>query len=173
MFERYTEKARRVIFYARYEASEFGASAIEAEHLLLGLLREHKALPDLYLSSPALAQSIPAEIEARTPRKKKIPTSVDLRLSHESKRALLNAPEEAGHLGHKHIGVEHLLLGLLREDGCFAARILTNKARTSPASAPSLPAGRTIQAQNKEADPSAFQTGKQLQINLFVNYIHI
>jgi hypothetical protein len=50
---------------------------------------------------------------------------------------------------------------------------LPNKARTSPASAPSLPAGRTIQAQNKEADPSAFQTGKQLQINLFVNYIHI
>jgi ATP-dependent Clp protease ATP-binding subunit ClpC len=40
MFERYTEKARRVIFYARYEASEFGSSAIEAEHLLLGLLRE-------------------------------------------------------------------------------------------------------------------------------------
>lgn len=40
MFERYTEKARRVIFYARYESSEFGTPAIEAEHLLLGLLRE-------------------------------------------------------------------------------------------------------------------------------------
>jgi hypothetical protein len=40
MFERYTEKARRVIFFARYEASQFGASAIEAEHILLGLLRE-------------------------------------------------------------------------------------------------------------------------------------
>lgn len=40
MFERYTEKARRIIFYSRYEASEFGAPAIETEHLLLGLLRE-------------------------------------------------------------------------------------------------------------------------------------
>jgi ATP-dependent Clp protease ATP-binding subunit ClpC len=174
MFERYTEKARRVIFYARYEASEFGASAIEAEHLLLGLLREHKALPDLYLSSPALAQSIPAEIEARTPRKKKIPTSVDLRLSHESKRALLNAPEEAGHLGHKHIGVEHLLLGLLREDGCFAARILTEQgADLTRIRAVITSRQDNSSTKNKEADPSAFQTGKQLQINLFVNYIHI
>ena len=40
MFERYTEKARRVIFFARYEASQFGAPAIEPEHLLLGLMRE-------------------------------------------------------------------------------------------------------------------------------------
>ena len=44
MFERYTEKARRVIFFARYEASQFGSPCIETEHLLLGLLREDKAL---------------------------------------------------------------------------------------------------------------------------------
>ena len=44
MFERYTEKARRVIFFARYEASQFGSPYIETEHLLLGLLREDKAL---------------------------------------------------------------------------------------------------------------------------------
>ncbi len=44
MFERYTEKARRVIFFARYEASQFGAPAIEPEHLLLGLMREDKTL---------------------------------------------------------------------------------------------------------------------------------
>ncbi len=44
MFERYTEKARRVIFFARYEASQFGTPAIEPEHLLLGLLKEDKAL---------------------------------------------------------------------------------------------------------------------------------
>ncbi|MGC4053504.1 MAG: Clp protease N-terminal domain-containing protein [Paludibaculum sp.] len=42
MFERYTEKARRVIFFARYEASQFGSPYIETEHLLLGLLREDK-----------------------------------------------------------------------------------------------------------------------------------
>ncbi|MCI0664048.1 MAG: hypothetical protein L0220_23580, partial [Acidobacteria bacterium] len=44
MFERYTEKARRVVFFARYEASQFGASQIEAEHILLGLIREDKKL---------------------------------------------------------------------------------------------------------------------------------
>ncbi len=44
MFERYTEKARRVIFFARYEASQFGAAQIEAEHILLGLIREDKHL---------------------------------------------------------------------------------------------------------------------------------
>ncbi|MBV8774893.1 MAG: hypothetical protein JO166_21550, partial [Deltaproteobacteria bacterium] len=44
MFERYTEKARRTIFFGRYEASQFGSACIEPEHLLLGLLREDKAL---------------------------------------------------------------------------------------------------------------------------------
>ena len=51
MFERYTEKARRVIFFARYEASQFGSPYIETEHLLLGLLREDKALTNRFLRS--------------------------------------------------------------------------------------------------------------------------
>lgn len=50
MFERYTEKARRVVFFARYEAGQFGAPAIEAEHLLLGLMREDKALVTAFFS---------------------------------------------------------------------------------------------------------------------------
>ena len=49
MFEKYTEKARRVIFFARYEASQFGSPYIETEHLLLGLLREDKALTNRFL----------------------------------------------------------------------------------------------------------------------------
>jgi ATP-dependent Clp protease ATP-binding subunit ClpC len=53
MFERYTEKARRVIFFARYEASQFGSPYIETEHLLLGLLREDKALTNRFLRSHA------------------------------------------------------------------------------------------------------------------------
>ena len=51
MFEKYTEKARRVIFFARYEASQFGQPHIETEHLLLGLLREDKALTNRFLRS--------------------------------------------------------------------------------------------------------------------------
>jgi len=64
MFERYTEKARRVIFFARYEASQFGSPYIETEHLLLGLLREDKALANRFLRSHAAVESIPTGTRA-------------------------------------------------------------------------------------------------------------
>ena len=124
MFERYTEKARRVIFFARYEASQFGSPYIETEHLLLGLLREDKALTNRFLRSHASIESIRKQIEGRTTIRDKVSTSVDLPLSQECKRVLAYAAEEAERLSHKHIGTEHLLLGLLREDKCFAAEIL-------------------------------------------------
>src|SRR5467141_1097364 len=124
MFERYTEKARRVIFFARYEASQFGSPCIETEHLLLGLLREDKALANRFLRSSASVESIRKQIEAHTTLREKVSTSVDLPLSHECKRVLAYGAEEAERLNHKHIGTEHLLLGLLREEKCFAADIL-------------------------------------------------
>jgi len=124
MFERYTEKARRVIFFARYEASQFGSPYIETEHLLLGLLREDKALTNRFLRSHASVDSIRKQIEGHTTIREKGSTSVDLPLSNECKRVLAYAAEEAERLSHKHIGTEHLLLGLLREDKCFAAEIL-------------------------------------------------
>jgi ATP-dependent Clp protease ATP-binding subunit ClpC len=124
MFERYTEKARRVIFFARYEASQFGSPYIETEHLLLGLLREDKALANRFLRSHAAIESIRKQIEAHTTIREKVSTSVDLPLSHECKRVLAYGAEEAERLNHKHIGTEHLLLGLLREEKCFAAEIL-------------------------------------------------
>src|SRR5437773_2219393 len=125
MFERYTEKARRVIFFGRYEASQFGSPYIETEHLLLGLLREDKALTNRFLRSPqASIESIRKQIEGRTTVREKVSTSVDLPLSQECKRVLTSAAEEAERLQHKHIGTEHLLLGLLREEKSFAAEIL-------------------------------------------------
>src|SRR5665213_412447 len=124
MFERYTEKARRVIFFARYEASQFGSPYIETEHLLLGLLREDKALTNRFLRSHATVESIRKQIEQHTTVREKVSTSVDLPLSNECKRVLAYAAEEAERLSHKHIGTEHLLLGLLREEKCFAAEIL-------------------------------------------------
>src|SRR5262247_4141399 len=124
MFERYTEKARRVIFFARYEASQFGSPYIETEHLLLGLLREDKALTNRFLRSHASVESIRKQIEGHTTIREKVSTSVELPLSKECKRVLANAAEEADRLSHKHIGTEHLLLGLLREEKCFAAEIL-------------------------------------------------
>jgi ATP-dependent Clp protease ATP-binding subunit ClpC len=127
MFERYTEKARRVIFFARYEASQFGSPYIETEHLLLGLLREDKALSNRFLRSHASVESIRKQIEGHTTAREKVSTSVDLPLTNESKRVLAYAGEEAERLAHNHIGTEHLLLGLLREEKCFAAQILTER----------------------------------------------
>src|SRR4026208_620576 len=125
MFERYTEKARRVIFFARYEASQFGAPAIEPEHLLLGLMCEDKTLTGRFFPRAQVSiESIRKEIEGRTLLREKISTSVELPLAPETKRVLAYAHEESDRLQHRHIGTEHLLLGLLREERSMAAEIL-------------------------------------------------
>jgi ATP-dependent Clp protease ATP-binding subunit ClpC len=127
MFERYTEKARRVIFFARYEASQFGQPYIETEHLLLGLMREDKALTNRFLRSHSSVELIRKQVEAHTEVREKVSTSVDLPLSNECKRVLAFAAEEADRLGHKHIGTEHLLLGLMREENSLAANMLAER----------------------------------------------
>jgi ATP-dependent Clp protease ATP-binding subunit ClpC len=127
VFERYTEKARRVIFFARYEACQYGSHYIETEHLLLGLMREDKALANRFLRTSGSIEAIRKEIESRITMRERISTSVDVPLSQECKRILNFAAEEAERLGHKHIGTEHLLLGILREDKCFASEILQER----------------------------------------------
>ena len=130
MFDRYTEKARRTIFFGRYEASQFGCSQIETEHLLLGLFREDKALASQVLVSYAKLEAIRQSITQRAATGLKIPTSVDLPLSHESKRALAYAAEESERMKHKHIGTTHLLLGLLREEESYAGQLLREHGLT-------------------------------------------
>jgi len=124
MFERYTEKARRTIFFARYEASQFGSPQIESEHVLLGLLRENKALAGQVSRPGESWESIRKQIEAHTTVREEISTAVDLPMSGECQRILVHAAEEAERLSHNFIGTEHLLLGLLREPDCFAAKLL-------------------------------------------------
>lgn len=123
MFERYTEKARRVIFFSRYEASQFGSPYIETEHILLGILREDKEISGRMLPVGA-ALLIRKQIEARGPRGPISSTAVDLPLSNESKRVLTYAEEEAKRLDHKWIGSNHLFLGLLCEKTSFGAQLL-------------------------------------------------
>jgi ATP-dependent Clp protease ATP-binding subunit ClpC len=127
MFERYTEKARTVIFVARHEACQHGSPYIETEHVLLGLLREDRALTSVVLPAAKTIDAIRKEIEERATLRYKSSTSVDLPLTNEAKRVLAYAAEEADRFEHKHIGSEHLLLGLLREDGAFAAQLLTSQ----------------------------------------------
>src|SRR3984893_15459337 len=88
MFERYTEKARRVIFFARYEASQYGSPYIETEHLLLGLMRDDQALANCFLREEGSIESIRKEIEARITIREHISTSVEVPLSAECKRIL-------------------------------------------------------------------------------------
>lgn len=124
MFERYTEKARRVIFFARYEASHYGSPDIETEHLLLGLLREDKSLTARFLKTSGALETIRQQIDEHATERDAIPTSIDLPLSKESIQVLNHAAEEAHRLAHPDIGTEHLLLGLLREEKCFASELL-------------------------------------------------
>lgn len=77
MFERYTEKARRVIFFARYEASQYGSPYIDTEHALLGLLREDPALIKRFLGETDFASEIRTEIERRITRRGPFSTSVE------------------------------------------------------------------------------------------------
>lgn len=142
MFERFTEKARRVVFFARYEASQFGSPCIETEHLLLGTLREDKTLANRFLPSGASVEAIRKQVEQATEKGEKVSTSVDLPLSHECKRVLAFGAEEAERLNHKHIGTVHLLLGLLREENCFAAQLLKERGLQ-------LSSIRNVVAQNK------------------------
>ena len=100
-------------FFARYEASQFGSTTIETEHLLLGLIREDKNLTNRFLRNSSSIESIRKEIEGRTTIREKVSTSIDLPLSNECKRILAYAAEEAERLNHRHIGTEHLLLGIL------------------------------------------------------------
>jgi ATP-dependent Clp protease ATP-binding subunit ClpC len=122
MFERYTERARRIVFFSRYEASEFGSPYIEPEHFLLGLLRERSALGDLLPLSLTL-DGARREFQEILPVREKTKTSVDLPLAQETKRILMYGAEEAERLGAKHIAPQHLLLGLLWEESLASAML--------------------------------------------------
>src|ERR671928_25158 len=126
MFERYTERARRVLFFARYEASQLGSISIETEHLLLGLIREGKGLTSrIFARSHLSLENIRKEIEGRTVFREKVSTSVEIPFSAETKRVLQFAAEEADRLLHNYIGTEHTLVGAGSAEGSLdAANIL-------------------------------------------------
>jgi len=124
MFERFTERARRVIFFAHYEARQFSSMTIETEHFLLGLIREDRNLMNRFLRDGSSIETIQKAIEGRTTIRERVSTSIDLPLSNECKRILAYAAEEAERLNHRPIGTEHLLLGILREEKCVAGELL-------------------------------------------------
>jgi ATP-dependent Clp protease ATP-binding subunit ClpC len=127
MFERYTEKARRVIFLARYEASQYGSPYIETEHLLLGLLREDRALAKRFLGESSVEPGIRTEIERQITQRERISTADEVPLTEECMKVLKLAGEEADRFGRRHIGTEHFLVALVRVEGSLAAKLLRKK----------------------------------------------
>ncbi len=128
MFEKFTEKAKRILFLARYEASQQGSKVIGTEHLLLGLLKEgEETSRELFRRANVSMELLQGELERRGPTREKLSTSVEIPFSEEAKKALQHAEEEAERLMHPHIGTEHMLLGLLRLEESVASRMLTER----------------------------------------------
>src|SRR5690242_18475896 len=131
MFERYTERARRVLFFARYEATQLGSTQIETEHLVLGLIREGKGLTSRIFARFHLSlESIRRAIEGGAVFHEKVSTAVEIPFSAETKRVLQYAAEEADRLLHTYIGTEHLLLGIVREEHSEAGKLLRRHGLT-------------------------------------------
>jgi len=125
MFNRFTVRARQAIFYARFEVSQLGSRAIEPEHILLGLLDEDKGLASRILARTGIAlDGLRSDVVRRLTGGEEVPESEEIPFSASCKRVLEYAAEEADQLLHIHVGTEHLLLGLLREERTVAAEVL-------------------------------------------------
>jgi len=126
VFEKYNEKARRALFFARYEASKLGSRVIESEHILLGILREgEESVTELFRRLKVKPEVLRKQIEGEKVFVERISSTAELPLSEESKKVLAYGSHEAESMLHPSVGSEHLLIGLLRVDGCLAMRTLT------------------------------------------------
>lgn len=116
MFEKFTERARRAIFFARAEVEVRRAWAIEPEHLLLGLLRED---PELFqLLSPDGKEAVSVirnQIEASIRQSDTVQSTEHIPLSPFGKEVVRMASDSSRGMGHAHVGTQHLLLALIRQ----------------------------------------------------------
>jgi ATP-dependent Clp protease ATP-binding subunit ClpC len=123
MFERYTKAARRVVFFARYEVSQYGSQCIEPEHTLLGLMHERPSFLKGRLSLDPVT-NLRLEIEPTLNTGPRFTMSVEVPLSEGTKSVLEHARAEADRLSHSNVGTEHILFGILENDECPASRVL-------------------------------------------------
>ncbi len=133
MYDRFSERARKVVLYAREEASRLNYDFIGTEHLLLGLLREGASIGVIVL------RRMDVDISALKDEVRKFIISDDaggrfehdIQLTPRAKKVLELAMDEAGRMGHNFVGTEHILLGLLREGEGIAARVMKNSGITA------------------------------------------
>ena len=124
MWQRFTERARKVVFYAQEEAQKFGEGYVSTEHLLLGLVREADSVAARVLDKLGVSLNrVRAEVEKQLPRGDARPNQ-DMTLTPRAKRVIDLAYDEARNLNNNYIGTEHLLLGLIREGDGLAGRVL-------------------------------------------------
>ncbi|MBL8088117.1 MAG: ATP-dependent Clp protease ATP-binding subunit [Chthonomonas sp.] len=124
MWQRFTERARKVVFFAQEEAQKFGEGYVSTEHLLLGLVRESDSVAARVLEKLGVSLSrIRQEVEKQLPRGDARP-SQEMTLTPRAKRVIDLAYDEARNLNNNYIGTEHLLLGLIREGDGLAGRVL-------------------------------------------------
>jgi len=127
MFNRFTERARKVIILAKEEARRFNHDYIGTEHILLGLVREGEGVAATVLQKMGVSlENIRIEVEKLVQPGPTTQIIGDIPFTPRAKKALELSAEEARSLGHNYIGTEHLLLGLIREGEGIASQVLLN-----------------------------------------------
>ncbi len=127
MFDRFTDRARKVMGLARQEAQRFNHDYIGTEHVLLGLVQEGSGVAASVLKNLDIdLRKIRAEVEKLVSNGTTMVTMGQLPFTPRAKKVLELSLEEASNLGHTYIGTEHLLLGLIRENEGIAAQVLRN-----------------------------------------------
>jgi len=124
MWQRFTERARKAVFYSQVEAQRLGQGRVSPEHLLLGLMHESDSVAGVVLTTLGVSlDQVRLEVEKEIPSSDSI-RAADMTLSSSAKSSIDFAYQESTDLKNNYIGTEHLLLGILREKG-IAAQVLT------------------------------------------------
>jgi len=167
-FEKFSERARRVLTLAQDEAQRFNHTYIDTEHILLGLVREDEGVAAKVLTNLGVGlNKIRSALESTIQRSEK-PSSSEIGLTPAAKKVIELAIDEARHLGHNYIGTEHLLLGILRGEEGIAADVLSSfgvtieraRAETTQTLSQGMPRSRL--ARSTSRTPSLDQLGIDL-----------
>jgi len=165
MWQRFTERARKVVFYAQEEAQKFGEGYVSTEHLLLGLVRESDSVAARVLEKLGVSLNrVRSEVEKQLPRGDARP-SQDMTLTPRAKRVIDLAYDEARSLNNNYIGTEHLLLGLIREGDGLAGRVLAKLGVELDRARSEVMSLQDNESQSKPGSgrSSASQTGNKTQ----------
>lgn len=164
MWQRFTERARKVVFYAQEEAQKFGEGYVSTEHLLLGLVRESDSVAARVLDKLGVSLSrIRTEVEKQLPRGDAKPAQ-EMTLTPRAKRVIDLAYDEARNLNNNYIGTEHLLLGLIREGDGLAGRTLNKLGVEIERARKEVMALQDSEVQTKpQARSGSSQTGAKTQ----------